>query len=165
MFEFMKCVAEGIAANGVKGLLEFVPGGKYVKPRAVKFCTDPNARTKLVTHEKHVIERVMHHVGDHPNIVPLLECHLSGETPWLMYEYVEGGELGNQRPFYFGKELNGTLGDNLNTLRAGGMTIPFADAVIATVAVVNDIDLWTRDAHFTLVQGVLPALKLFAEPP
>lgn len=58
-----------------------------------------------------------------------------------------------------------TLGDNLNTLRAGGVTIPFADAIIATVAIVNDIDLWTRDAHFTLVQGVLPALKLFAEPP
>ena len=58
-----------------------------------------------------------------------------------------------------------TVGDNLNALRAGGVTIPFADAVIATVAIVNDIELWTRDAHFTLVQGVLPSLKLFTEPP
>src|SRR5436853_394603 len=49
--------------------------------------------------------------------------------------------------------------------RAGGVTIPFVDAVIATVAIVNDVELWTRDAHFTLVQSVLPALKLFAEPP
>jgi predicted nucleic acid-binding protein len=57
------------------------------------------------------------------------------------------------------------LGDNLNALRAGGVTIPFPDAVIATVAIANDIELWTRDGHFTLVQGVLPALKLFAEPP
>ena len=243
MFEFMKCVAEGIAANGVKGLLEFVPGGKYVhdigayaikryrdkkaqkkledavkesieakadaalaaavwavqegapllqgrekelavqyiaaipeaarqslkrkddptgsslpfgytihepgdvvkllpqhpprfvpgewvpgrednwrlhrklggggfgevwlarhhfktseKPRAVKFCTDPNARTKLVTHEKNLIVQVMQGAGDHPNIVPLLECYLSGETPWLMYEYVEGGTLADAIP-------------------------------------------------------------------
>ncbi len=58
-----------------------------------------------------------------------------------------------------------TVGDNLNALRTSGVTIPFADAIIATVAIVNDIELWARDAHFTLVQRVLPALKLFAEPP
>lgn len=57
------------------------------------------------------------------------------------------------------------VGDNLNALRVGGVTIPFPDAVIATVAITNDIELWTRDGHFTLVQGVLPVLKLFAEPP
>jgi predicted nucleic acid-binding protein len=57
------------------------------------------------------------------------------------------------------------VGDNLNVLRSAGVTIPFADAVIATVAIANDIELWTRDAHFTLVQRVLPALKLFVEPP
>jgi len=61
--------------------------------RAVKFCTHPDARHRLVTHEKKVLVRVMKHAGDHPNIVPLLECNLSGETPWLMYEYVEGGTL------------------------------------------------------------------------
>jgi eukaryotic-like serine/threonine-protein kinase len=60
---------------------------------AVKFCTDPAARHKLVTHEKTVVARVMKHCGDHPNVVPLLECNLSGEIPWLMYEYVEGGTL------------------------------------------------------------------------
>jgi predicted nucleic acid-binding protein len=58
-----------------------------------------------------------------------------------------------------------TVGDNLHALRAGGLTLPFADAVIATVAITNDIELWTRDAHFTHVQRILPALKLFAEPP
>jgi eukaryotic-like serine/threonine-protein kinase len=63
------------------------------KPRAVKFCTDASARQKLVTHEKQLIVRVMEHAGDHPNIVPLLECHLTGETPWLMYEFVDGGTL------------------------------------------------------------------------
>ncbi|QJW93276.1 protein kinase domain-containing protein [Frigoriglobus tundricola] len=60
---------------------------------AVKFCTDPVARHQLVTHEKTVVARVMRHGGNHPNVVPLLECNLSGEIPWLMYEYVEGGTL------------------------------------------------------------------------
>jgi transposase-like protein len=61
--------------------------------RAVKFCLDPEARHRLVTHEKKVILRVMKHTDNHPNIVPLLEHNLSGETPWLMYEFVEGGTL------------------------------------------------------------------------
>ena len=60
---------------------------------AVKFCTDATARHKLVTHEKAVVARAMRHCGNHPNVVPLLECNLSGDIPWLMYEYVEGGTL------------------------------------------------------------------------
>jgi eukaryotic-like serine/threonine-protein kinase len=60
---------------------------------AVKFCTDPAARHKLVTHEKAVVARVMKHCGAHPNVVSLLECNLSGAIPWLMYEFVEGGTL------------------------------------------------------------------------
>jgi serine/threonine protein kinase len=60
---------------------------------AVKFCTAPSARHKLVTHERTVVARAMRHCGNHPNVVPLLECNLSGEIPWLMYEYVEGGTL------------------------------------------------------------------------
>jgi formylglycine-generating enzyme required for sulfatase activity/serine/threonine protein kinase len=66
---------------------------KGEKPRAVKFCTDPTARARLIEHEMHVIRAVMNHVGRHPNIVPLVECHLTGATPWLMYEYVRGGTL------------------------------------------------------------------------
>ncbi|MDY3553349.1 protein kinase [Gemmata sp. JC717] len=61
--------------------------------RAVKFFTHPDVRHRLVTHEKKVLVRVMKHAGDHPNIVPLLECNLDGDVPWLMYEYVEGGTL------------------------------------------------------------------------
>jgi serine/threonine protein kinase len=60
---------------------------------AVKFCTDPTARHQLVTHEKAVVARVMKHSGDHRNVVPLLECNLTGDIPWLMYEFVEGGTL------------------------------------------------------------------------
>jgi serine/threonine protein kinase len=62
-------------------------------PAAVKFCTDPAARHQLVTHEKAVVARAMRHCGNHPNVVPLLECNLSGDIPWLMYEFVEGGTL------------------------------------------------------------------------
>lgn len=63
------------------------------KLRAIKFCLDPEARHRLVTHERNVVVRVMKYAGNHPNIVPLLDCNLDGDTPWLMYEYVEGGTL------------------------------------------------------------------------
>ncbi len=62
-------------------------------PRAVKFCTHPAARHRLVTHEKTIVVRVRTEAGRHPNVVPLVECNLDGETPWLMYEYVPGGTL------------------------------------------------------------------------
>ncbi|MDB5308173.1 MAG: pkn1 6 [Gemmataceae bacterium] len=61
-------------------------------PRAVKFCTDPLAKAKLVSHEGKVIARVMAQ-GHHPNVVPLVDAVLDGEAPWLMYEYVGGGSL------------------------------------------------------------------------
>lgn len=61
-------------------------------PRAVKFCTDAKVRAKLTSHEGKVIARVMEQ-GTHPNVVPLLDAVLDGETPWLMYEYVGGGSL------------------------------------------------------------------------
>jgi predicted nucleic acid-binding protein len=57
------------------------------------------------------------------------------------------------------------LGDHLAALRAGGVNVPFADVLIATIAIAADVELWTRDRHYALVQQVLPALKLFAEPP
>jgi serine/threonine protein kinase len=60
--------------------------------RAVKFCTDPVAKAKLTSHEGKVIARVMAH-GHHPNVVPLLDAALEGDAPWLMYEYVGGGNL------------------------------------------------------------------------
>ena len=56
-------------------------------------------------------------------------------------------------------------GDNLAALRAAGTTISLADVLIATVAISNNLDLWTRDQDFTLVQKVLPSLRLFQEPP
>jgi len=57
------------------------------------------------------------------------------------------------------------IGDNLAVLFARGITVPFADAVIATLAIENDCEVWARDPHFPMMQGVLPKLKLFHEPP
>jgi predicted nucleic acid-binding protein len=59
----------------------------------------------------------------------------------------------------------GAVGDNLAALRAGGVTVPFPDVVIATVAIANGVELWTRDVQFAHIQRILPALKLFQEPP
>ena len=57
-----------------------------------------------------------------------------------------------------------TVGDNLLTLRAGG-AVPFPGVALVTVAISNDHELWTRDAHFPRIQQILPTLKLFQEPP
>ncbi len=63
--------------------------------RAVKFCTHPTARDRLFAHESKIAQHVRKHLSDangcHPNIVPLLDCNLTGDPPWLMYEYVPGG--------------------------------------------------------------------------
>jgi predicted nucleic acid-binding protein len=50
----------------------------------------------------------------------------------------------------------------LQTMRSNGFQIPFADAVIAFVAMKYDIPLWTRDTHFLLIQGCYPELKLYS---
>jgi predicted nucleic acid-binding protein len=57
------------------------------------------------------------------------------------------------------------VGDNLAALYRRGFTMPLPDVVLATLAIANNIELWARDAHFPLIQSVLPQLKLFQEPP
>jgi predicted nucleic acid-binding protein len=57
------------------------------------------------------------------------------------------------------------LGANQSALMARGITVPFTDALIATVAIENDLELWTYDSHFSMMQSVLPRLRLFVEPP
>jgi predicted nucleic acid-binding protein len=58
-----------------------------------------------------------------------------------------------------------TVGDTLAALRAAGLTVPFPDTVLACVAVAYGMELWSRDQHFSLIQTVLPQLRLFQEPP
>ena len=62
------------------------------------------------------------------------------------------------------EELWDRVGQNLSLLRAGGVTVPFADALIATLTIENNLDLWTRDTHFVRIQGILTGLRLFREP-
>jgi len=54
------------------------------------------------------------------------------------------------------------VGFILQTMRSNGFQIPFADAVIAFIAMKYDIPLWTRDTHFLLIQGYYPELKLYS---
>src|SRR5262245_5358208 len=46
------------------------------------------------------------------------------------------------------EDLWDMVGDNLAALRTSEVTVPFADAVIATIAIDEDIELWARDKHF-----------------
>ena len=57
---------------------------------AVKFFHGQQA--KDLQHESTLIGHVMK-IGNHPNIVPLKDASFEGENPWLMYEYVAGGDL------------------------------------------------------------------------
>jgi predicted nucleic acid-binding protein len=57
------------------------------------------------------------------------------------------------------------VGDNLADLRRNGITVPLADAIIATLGIENDIEVWARDPHFPMMKNVLPRLRLFQEPP
>src|SRR5207253_3822626 len=88
------------------------------RSRAVKFCTDPAARHRLVTHEKNVVLRVMKYAGGHPNVVPLLDCNLDGDIPWLMYEFVEGGTLAGLIAEWRELPLPRRLGRAVRTLHA-----------------------------------------------
>lgn len=57
------------------------------------------------------------------------------------------------------------VGDNLADLRRNGITVPLADAAIATLGIENNIEVWARDPHFPMMQRALPRLRLFQEPP
>ena len=52
------------------------------------------------------------------------------------------------------------LGEHLQTLRSRGVVVPFQDALIATIAILYNVPVWTRDGHFQLMQTVLPDLQL-----
>lgn len=56
------------------------------------------------------------------------------------------------------------LGDHLAALRANGLPVPFQDVLLATVAIDHGAELWSYDAHFRLIQGVLTGLRLFDGP-
>lgn len=57
-----------------------------------------------------------------------------------------------------------SLARNLYLLRLNGTPIPSSDALIATIAIREGVELWTLDNHFTLVQPALSGLTLFSAP-
>ena len=63
------------------------------------------------------------------------------------------------------KKIWPRLGRNLALLGAKGISVPFPDALIATVALEDDLELWQHDRHFPEIQKVIPALRLFQKPP
>ena len=56
------------------------------------------------------------------------------------------------------------VGSNRAALRSSGLSVPFNDVVLATLAIELGVEVWSRDRHFALMQRVLPSLKLFQEP-
>jgi formylglycine-generating enzyme required for sulfatase activity len=64
---------------------------------AAKFCLDPASRDRLLRHECEVVKRVMTESraakSNEHGIVPLIDVCLDGDVPWLLYEYVDGGDL------------------------------------------------------------------------
>ena len=57
------------------------------------------------------------------------------------------------------------LGEQLYRLRTHGITVPLSDAIIASVAIKNDIPVWSGDQHFVYMQKVLGGLKLYKKVP
>ena len=64
----------------------------------------------------------------------------------------------------FAEPLWDAVGNLLATLRAHGVTVPFADVLLAALSISLGVELWTRDAQFTKIQEHVPALRLFVEP-
>ena len=56
------------------------------------------------------------------------------------------------------------LGRYLAQLRVAGVSVPFPDALIAAVAIRENCDVWTYDAHFKAIRSVLTELRLFDGP-
>lgn len=55
------------------------------------------------------------------------------------------------------------FGRFLYKLRINGLSVPYADAVIAFIAITNNLQLLTRDKHFRLIQVVEPKLKFYKD--
>jgi len=60
-----------------------------------------------------------------------------------------------------GSDLWDFLGNVLFQLRRNGLTIPFQDAVLTALALMNNARLWTDDKHFQLVAPVFPDLLFY----
>ena len=57
-------------------------------------------------------------------------------------------------------ELTGRI---MGAMTRRGTKVKFTDAAIAATAIHHSVPLWTRDRHFTWIQGAFPELDLFDE--
>lgn len=55
------------------------------------------------------------------------------------------------------------LGRNLYELRSHGITLPFQDVLIATIAISHKAQVWTNDVHFARMQEFVPGLRLYGK--
>lgn len=55
------------------------------------------------------------------------------------------------------------FGRFLYVLRINGLTVPYADALISYIAILNNCEVWTKDKHFRAIQTFEPKLKLFRQ--
>ena len=53
------------------------------------------------------------------------------------------------------------LGRMLFLLRTKGLTVPFPDAIIAYLAIKNQLTIWSNDNHFHMIQKVYPELLMY----
>ena len=53
------------------------------------------------------------------------------------------------------------FGRFLYKVRKNGLTVPYPDALIAFVAIRNNIPVWTGDKHFALIQAADERLRLY----
>lgn len=61
---------------------------------AFKFCLDPKSQQYFYENELRLVELVKNELTDHPHIVKVLDAYSEGPTPWIQYEYIPGGDLG-----------------------------------------------------------------------
>ncbi|MDO4808547.1 MAG: PIN domain-containing protein [Eubacteriales bacterium] len=54
------------------------------------------------------------------------------------------------------------FGRMLYKLRINGVTLPYADALIAYIAMKNKVCILTKDKHFKLIEEVFPDLMLYS---
>lgn len=55
-----------------------------------------------------------------------------------------------------------SIGLFLLRLRKCGIAVPFADAIIAYLAIKNNCSVWTEDKHFSIIKEKIPELEIYS---
>jgi len=91
-----------------------------------KFCKDPlDDSTVAALHNE--LQKV--HKLSHPGIVRVQNEHLDAEIPFLVFEYVEGIDLGRFLHRYFGPQPDGSPGKPLSIDNAASVILKLAEIV------------------------------------